>query len=83
MKPRLTEEQVRDLRLCYNLIDLDHGGSIDIDELDTAFKVTWPKHNNPNPNHPGACGNQLLMLQWTNKSGNIGSSGFLSGQGCC
>lgn len=39
VKPRLTEQQARDLRLCYNLIDLDKGGSIDVDELDTAFKV--------------------------------------------
>lgn len=49
VKPRLTEQQARDLRLCYNLIDLDKGGSIDVDELETAFKVWYTNRRRPKP----------------------------------
>ncbi|KAK3272247.1 hypothetical protein CYMTET_19447 [Cymbomonas tetramitiformis] len=39
IRPELSSEQKADLEECFDLIDADGSGAIDVDELNTAFKV--------------------------------------------
>ncbi|KAK3237802.1 hypothetical protein CYMTET_52150 [Cymbomonas tetramitiformis] len=39
VRPELTTEQVSEMQECFDLIDTDGSGAIDVDELDSAFKV--------------------------------------------
>lgn len=39
VKPKLTEEQAANLKMCFSMMDADGSGAIDADELSAAFKV--------------------------------------------
>ena len=39
MRPHLTDGQLADLTMCFQMMDADGSGSIDADELADAFKV--------------------------------------------
>lgn len=39
VKPKLTEEQTANLKVCFKMMDADGSGAIDADELHAAFKV--------------------------------------------
>lgn len=39
VKPKLSEEQKANLRMCFKMMDADGSGNIDAQELDAAFKL--------------------------------------------
>lgn len=39
MKPKLSDEQKRQMKECFELMDQDGSGAIDADELGAAFKL--------------------------------------------
>ena len=39
VKPKLTEEQKANLRMCFRMMDADGSGAIDAEELDAAFRL--------------------------------------------
>ncbi len=39
VKPRLSQQQMKDLRMCFALMDEDGSGSIDASEMGGAFKL--------------------------------------------
>lgn len=39
MRPRLTRDQKRELKECFELIDEDRSGAIELEELMEAFKL--------------------------------------------
>lgn len=41
IRPRMTPQQVADMKLCFEMMDEDGSGAIDIDELSQAFKVRY------------------------------------------
>ena len=39
VKPKLSEEQKANLRMCFKMMDADGSGAIDAEELDAAFRL--------------------------------------------